>query len=84
MGQPFRPQQLDIVDPQTATGNYQVVLAANTAKRGLVVCGHTTWIAAWKCVHGNCTKGHNFNERTEGSGSSDRRWRVATDDGSEV
>jgi hypothetical protein len=62
MGQPYAPQQLEIVEAVHGVhgGLYKVVL---TTTHHLVVCSHTTWLAAWKCKHGDCTKGHNFNGR---------------------
>lgn len=64
MGLKYDPRQLSVGEPSQEGGNYPILLTlsdSNTEPTILPVCNHSTWLAAWKCAHGNCTKGHNFN-----------------------
>lgn len=79
MGQPYSPQQLTVESASVDGELYIVVLIlSDPGHTHLRLCSHTTWIAAWKCKHGDCTKGHNLNAQAKPQ--RDSRWSTAPND----
>jgi hypothetical protein len=101
MGHPYAPQQLTIRPPRTdphgfGSDQYTVMVTIPSSLTGcdadihIPVCHHTTYITAWKCKHGQCTKGHNLAQATTQAAQEPEGHRrsgggyAAVDDGGEV